>query len=99
MAVDSTATDYARLPVTFHWIRRWGVSGNQETVARDLRPLRERFGASDAIFETFCPIERGNLRTGTGAPVNDALFVQANANLISSALIYTPGFLVQMDDS
>lgn len=85
-----------RAPVTTIYVAKLGGSNTQPFMYSQIFAVKKAIEARPSTFNTFTRIEQGKLLSSVDAPINRELMGDSQVSLIASALVYSPGFLVQL---
>jgi len=86
----------ARMPTSVYYLLPRGPLGNQGLVSAGLVLIKSALDSPTSRFTHFCPIEEGQILTDTDSPINKALLVDAQVDVIAGCLRYAPGLRVAL---
>jgi len=85
-----------RAPITVIYVASLGGANTQPYVYKQMFNLKQAIEARPSTFQTFTRIEQGKLLSSVDCPINATLMGDSQVSVICSALVYQPGFLVQL---
>lgn len=88
-----------RAPVTIYTVQATvpgsSTKASQLTVSADLSKIQQYIDSAENQFDTFQPVEKGQVDTSLSNPITKALAAESKALLYGGAVTWSPGFLVQ----
>ena len=84
-----------RMPITIIYVASLGEGDTQSFMYSQILKLKKAIDSRPSTFNTFTRIEEGKILTSVDCPINSTLMSDSQVGVIASALVYSPGLLVQ----